>query len=133
MKAIRDGTILVHLSALVLQRPARRRKTAHFWPTVWPTHHAHGPDNHEAQDYAERLRERLPKRLQEMREAAGLSKFALARKADVSRDRLGCVQSGESIQTLHVTARLIYENFFRQLRRVRGASFSNDRIRPRTA
>jgi len=27
------------------------------------------PDNHDARDYAERIRERLPRRLQELREA----------------------------------------------------------------
>jgi hypothetical protein len=31
------------------------------------------PDNHDAHDYAERIRERLPRRLQELREAMGLS------------------------------------------------------------
>ena len=30
------------------------------------------PDNHDAYDYAERIRERLPSRLQELREAMGL-------------------------------------------------------------
>lgn len=29
------------------------------------------PDNHEAHDYGERIRERLTRRLQELREAAG--------------------------------------------------------------
>jgi hypothetical protein len=29
------------------------------------------PDNHDAHDYAERIRERLPRRLQELREAVG--------------------------------------------------------------
>jgi hypothetical protein len=31
------------------------------------------PDNHDAHDYAECIRERLPRRLQELREAMGLS------------------------------------------------------------
>ena len=31
------------------------------------------PDNHDAHDYAERIRERLPWRLQELSEAMGLS------------------------------------------------------------
>ena len=31
------------------------------------------PDNHDAYDYAERIRERLPRRLQELSEAIGLS------------------------------------------------------------
>lgn len=35
------------------------------------------PDNHEAHNYPERIRERLPRRLQELREAIGLSMYAL--------------------------------------------------------
>jgi hypothetical protein len=31
------------------------------------------PDNHDAHDYAERIRDRLPRRLLELREALGLS------------------------------------------------------------
>ena len=60
------------------------------------------PDNHEAHDYAERIRERLPRRLQELREAARLSKYALWQKTGVSRDMIGCIEAGESIPTLHV-------------------------------
>jgi ribosome-binding protein aMBF1 (putative translation factor) len=44
------------------------------------------PDNHEAHDYAERIRERLPRRLQELRERRGLSKYGLARESGVSRE-----------------------------------------------
>ena len=65
------------------------------------------PDN-EAHNYAERIRARLPRRLQELREAAGMSKYALAKKAGVSRDMVGCIEGGESIPTLHVSARLAY-------------------------
>lgn len=35
------------------------------------------PDHHEAQVYAERIRDRLPRRLQELREAVDLSMYAL--------------------------------------------------------
>ena len=42
------------------------------------------PDN-EAFNYAERIRERLPRRLQELRGAARLSKYALEKKSRVSR------------------------------------------------
>ena len=66
------------------------------------------PNNHAAHDYAERIRARLPRRLQELREAAGLSKYALAKKSGVSRDMVGCIEEGESIPTLHVSARLAY-------------------------
>jgi hypothetical protein len=40
--------------------------------------------DHEADDYAERIRERLPRRLQELREAVGLSMYALWWKCGVS-------------------------------------------------
>jgi hypothetical protein len=46
------------------------------------------PDNHDAHDYAERIRERLPRRLQELREACGLSMYALWMKCGVSRDMI---------------------------------------------
>lgn len=43
------------------------------------------PDNHDVHDYAERIRERLPRRLQELRERCGLSKHGLARERGLSR------------------------------------------------
>ena len=46
-------------------------------------------DNHDAHDYAERIRARLPRRLQELREAAGLSKYGLARERGLSREYIG--------------------------------------------
>ena len=45
------------------------------------------PDN-EAFNYAERIRARLPRRLQELREAAGMSMYALWMKCGVSRDMI---------------------------------------------
>ena len=66
------------------------------------------PGHYAAHDYAERIRARLPRRLQEMREAARLSKYALWRKTGVSRDMIGRIEAGESIPTLHVGARLAY-------------------------
>ena len=47
------------------------------------------PDNHDAHDYAERTRERLPRRLQELREAFGRSKYGLARESGLSREYIG--------------------------------------------
>jgi hypothetical protein len=47
------------------------------------------PDNHDAHDYAERIRERLPRRLQELRERCGLSKYGLARERGLSREYIG--------------------------------------------
>ena len=40
-------------------------------------------DNHEAHDYAERIRARLPRRLQELREGLGISMDALWLKCGV--------------------------------------------------
>jgi transcriptional regulator with XRE-family HTH domain len=47
------------------------------------------PDNHDAHDYTERIRERLPRRLQELRERCGLSKYRLARESELSREYIG--------------------------------------------
>lgn len=44
-----------------------------------PTRH------HEAHDYAERLRKRLPRHLQELRDAVDFTKHGLARESGVSR------------------------------------------------
>ncbi len=66
------------------------------------------PDNHDAHDYAERIRDRLPRRLQELREAARLSMYALWMKCGVSRDMISRIEAGESIPTLHVAARLAH-------------------------
>jgi hypothetical protein len=46
------------------------------------------PDNHDAHDYAERIRKRLPRRLQELREACGQSKYGLARESGLSWETL---------------------------------------------
>jgi transcriptional regulator with XRE-family HTH domain len=47
------------------------------------------PDKHHAHNYAERIRERLPRRLQELREAAGFTKNGLARESGLSREYIG--------------------------------------------
>lgn len=65
-------------------------------------------DNHEAHDYAERIRARLPRRLQELREAGGLSMYALWRKCGVSRDTISRIEAGETIPGVHVLARLAW-------------------------
>lgn len=68
----------------------------------------HAPDNHEAHDDAERIRERLPRRLQELREAARLSMYALWRKCGVSRDTISRIEGGETIPGVPVLARLTW-------------------------
>ena len=47
------------------------------------------PDNHDAHDYAERIRDRLPRRLLELRERCGLSKYGLVRESGLSREYIG--------------------------------------------
>jgi hypothetical protein len=41
----------------------------------------HSNDNHDAHDYGERIRERLPRRLQEIRERCGLSREYIGKLA----------------------------------------------------
>lgn len=66
------------------------------------------PDNHDAHDYAERIRERLPRRLQELRERCGLSKYGLSRESGVSREYIGKIERGKANPTLPVSAQLSY-------------------------
>ncbi len=47
------------------------------------------PDPHDPHGYRERIRERLPRRLQELRERCGLSKYGLARESGLSREYIG--------------------------------------------
>ena len=63
---------------------------------------------HGAYDYAERIRARLPGRLQEAREAVGLKPYGLAIRSGVSRDMIGDIESGDSIPTLFLAARLAF-------------------------
>ena len=64
------------------------------------------PDNHDAHDYAERIRERLPRRLEEIRECCGMRKYGLARESGVSREYLGKIERGKANPTLPVTAQI---------------------------
>jgi transcriptional regulator with XRE-family HTH domain len=57
-------------------------------------------------DYAERIRERLPRRLQETREAARLSMYGLARESGLSREYIGKLERGAANPTLPVAAQL---------------------------
>lgn len=65
-------------------------------------------NNHEAHDYAERIRERLPRRLQELRESMKMSMYALWLKCGVSRDTISRIEGGETIPGVHVLARLAW-------------------------
>jgi DNA-binding XRE family transcriptional regulator len=62
------------------------------------------PDNHHAHDCAERIRGRLPRRLQELREASRLSMYALWQKCGVSRDTISRIEGGETIPGVQVLA-----------------------------
>ncbi len=62
-------------------------------------------ENHDAHDYAERIRERLPRRHQELREGIGLSMHAPWLKCGVSRDTISRIQGGETIPSVHVLGR----------------------------
>ena len=64
------------------------------------------PDNHDAHDYAERIRERLPRKLQELREAAGLSKYGLAGTSGISREYSGRVERGDANPAFVVVAQI---------------------------
>ena len=50
----------------------------------------------------------MPRALQEEREVAGLSRYVLEKKCGVSREMIGCIESGDSIPTLHLGARLAH-------------------------
>ena len=60
----------------------------------------------ESSEYAVRVCGRLGRRLQDMREGCGVSRYGLWQGCGVSRDMIGRVEGGESISTLFVTARL---------------------------
>ena len=57
-------------------------------------------ESHAANDYADRIRARLPLRLQELREAAGLSKYGMARESGLSREYIGKLECGVANPTI---------------------------------
>ena len=59
-----------------------------------------------AYDYAERICERLPRRMQELREAAGLTPYKLWRKCGISRNTISCIESGKRTPGVAVLAQL---------------------------
>lgn len=65
-------------------------------------------DNHDAHGYAERIRDRLPRALRELRQSRGLSMYALEKKSGVSREMIRCIEEGAAIPTFHVGARLAH-------------------------
>jgi DNA-binding XRE family transcriptional regulator len=61
------------------------------------------PDNQGAYDDAERIRERLPMRLQEIREAAGSAKMTLCAGVALVGNTLAKIEYGVANPTLHLT------------------------------
>jgi hypothetical protein len=61
--------------------------------------------NHDAHDYAERIRKRLPRAHQELREANGLSMYGLWLKCGVSRETFSHIEGGDTFPRVHVLAK----------------------------
>jgi len=62
----------------------------------------------EAFEYATRICAGLPRCLQECREQAELSRYALQKGCGVSRDMIGGIEAGESVPTLFLAARIAH-------------------------
>jgi len=62
----------------------------------------------EAFEYATRVCGRLPRCLQECREAAKVSRYGLQKNCGVSRDMIGDIEDGESVPTFFLAARMAY-------------------------
>ena len=65
-------------------------------------------DTHDAHDYGDRIRGRLPRRMRELREAAGFTKYGLFRESRVSREYIGRLERVKANPTLPVSAQLSY-------------------------
>ena len=65
------------------------------------------PNNNDAHDCAERIRERLPRAFVKIREAAGLTPYAW-KKSGVSWEMISHIEAGESIPTFHLGAKLAH-------------------------
>ena len=66
------------------------------------------PDNHDAHNYAECIRERLPRALRQLREARKLSMYALEKKSGVPREMIRCIEEGVAIPTFPAGAKLAH-------------------------
>ena len=77
-----------------------------------------------AYDYAERIREWFPRRVQELREGRGLSMYRLERKCGVTRQTISRIESGETLPGVYVLAQLArgvgvtLEGFFNGMKEV---------------
>ncbi len=96
-----SNKLLRHHSPVITSRNEQehhRRAAGQLMPS--------SPANHHAHDYAERVRERLPRRLQELRVAYGLSRYGLERESGISREMIGKVERGTANPSLCVMAQL---------------------------
>jgi transcriptional regulator with XRE-family HTH domain len=66
------------------------------------------PSKRSAYEYAERVRARLPRRLQELRLAAGQSRYRLELESGITREMIGKVERGASNPSVCVTAQLCH-------------------------
>ena len=73
--------------------------------SVWSACEARGKTRKET---VRQCAPRLARRLQEEREAAGMSMYALGRQSGVSREMVSCIEDGDSIFTLFVIVRLAH-------------------------
>lgn len=75
-----------------------------------PAHEVAMPANREREafEYATRVCGRLPRCMQECREVARVSRYALQKDCGVSRDMIGDVENGDSVPTLFVLARIAF-------------------------
>ena len=60
----------------------------------------------DANDYAQRIRKWVPRRLQGLREGRGLSMYRLERKCGVPRQTISRIESGETLPGVYVLAQL---------------------------
>ena len=60
----------------------------------------------DAYQYAELIRARFPRLLQQAREAQGLTKYGLARESGISREHIARLERGETTPTIALAAQL---------------------------
>jgi transcriptional regulator with XRE-family HTH domain len=71
-------------------------------------------------DYAERVRKRLPRALQELRESRRMSKYALEQKCGISREMLSKIEKGKSNPSFCTVAQVSHRG--RKARKARPAT-----------
>ena len=64
--------------------------------------------NHDAHEYAERVRARLPQQLQKARLAAGMSRYRLAINCGITLETIGQIERGDTNPSVCVLAQICY-------------------------